>query len=230
MFEPNIGKYEEAIKKLSELKEFERLLLEYNKMFNLTSITEEKEIFYKHFLDSILGESLFPTGASVAEVGSGAGFPSIPLKILRNDLSFVLFESTKKKCDFLNLVVKELDLKNVTVVNMRAEDASKKEEYREKFDIGAARAVARLNTLSEYVLPFVKVGGKMIAYKGKAEEEVKEAKGAIRILGGREEGVFSYSLPEGYGERSLVVVKKEKPTPAKYPRGRGKERSSPLSD
>lgn len=207
---------------------FRALLLEYNEKFNLTAVTEEKEVTYKHFLDSAMGEALFPQGASVAEVGSGAGFPSVPLKILRDDLKFTLIESTGKKCGFLRLVIEKLDLKNVTVCNLRAEEAGKEEAFREKFDVCCARAVARLNTLSEYCLPLVKIGGRFIAYKGAAEEEIKEAQNAVRILGGRFEEAYKFELPEGYGERTLVVVKKTGATPVKYPRGRGKERNSPL--
>ena len=212
----------------AKFKRYRELLLEYNKKFNLTSVTEEKDILYKHFLDSVLGESLFPAGAKVAEVGSGAGFPSIPLKILRDDLQFTLFESTGKKCDFLSLVSSELSLENVAVKNLRAEDGGREEVYREKFDVCCARAVARLNTLAEYCMPFVKVGGLFIAYKGPSEEEIKEAQNAIEILGGKLEKVVSFALPEEYGQRNLIVIRKQRPTAQKYPRGQGKERSKPL--
>lgn len=207
---------------------FRALLLEYNQKFNLTAVTEEREVTYKHFLDSAMGEGFFPQGACVAEVGSGAGFPSIPLKILRDDLKFTLIESTGKKCGFLRLVTEELGLKNVTVCNLRAEDAGKEETFRGKFDVCCARAVARLNTLSEYCLPLVRTGGRFIAYKGPADEEIREAQNAVKVLGGRLEEAYGFELPEGYGERTLVVVKKIGSTPAKYPRGRGKERNSPL--
>ncbi|MDE6273740.1 MAG: 16S rRNA (guanine(527)-N(7))-methyltransferase RsmG [Clostridiales bacterium] len=201
-------------------------MISYNQRYNLTAITEEKEVIYKHFLDSLAGESLFPKGAKVAEIGSGAGFPSIPLKIYRDDLQFTLFESTGKKCEFLKTAVRELGLNNVTVENMRAEDGAKG-KYREQFDVSCARAVARMNTLTEYCLPFVRVGGKMIAYKGN-EEEVEEARNAVKLLGGAIEGCYSYELPENYGSRVLAVVNKIKETPAKYPRGNGKERSKPI--
>lgn len=205
---------------------FRELLISYNQRYNLTAITEEKEITYKHFLDSLAGESLFSKGANVAEIGSGAGFPSIPLKIYREDLQFTLFESTGKKCEFLKTVIKELGLEGVAVENMRAEDGAKG-KYREQFDVSCARAVARMNTLTEYCLPFVRVGGKMIAYKGN-EEEVEEARNAVRILGGAIEECYFYELPENYGSRVLAVVNKIKETPAKYPRGNGKERRKPI--
>ena len=206
---------------------FGELLLRRNETFNLTAVTEEREMLYKHFLDSAAGEAFFPAGASVAEVGSGAGFPSLPLRLLREDLKFTLFESVGKKCAFLKEAAEELGLLNVTVEKMRAEDAARG-NYREKFDVCCARAVARLNTLAEYCLPLVKVGGRFIAYKGEAEEEIAEAARAIRTLGGGKVHTVRFDLPEGYGRRTLVVVEKEKPTPAKYPRGRGKERSAPI--
>ncbi|MDE7158687.1 MAG: 16S rRNA (guanine(527)-N(7))-methyltransferase RsmG [Clostridiales bacterium] len=208
---------------------FSDLLLDYNKKYNLTSITEQKDVVYKHFIDSLAGEFLFSQGDNVLEVGSGAGFPSLPLKIVREDLHFTLVESTGKKCEFLKTAVKELGLSHVEVINARAEELAKDETYREKFDTCCARAVARLNTLSEYCIPFIKVGGKMIAYKGEAQDEVTEAKKAVSLLGGGKAQEFSYSLPEGYGKRTLVCIPKQSSTPSKYPRGNGKERKVPLS-
>ena len=207
---------------------FRSLLIEYNGRFNLTSLTGEKEILYKHFLDSVSGEQFFPEGAEVADVGAGAGFPSLPLKIVRPDLKFSLFESTGKKCEFLKKASAELALSDVRVQNMRAEDAGRDPGFREKFDVCCARAVARLNTLAEYCLPLVKKGGRFVAYKGQAEEELKEAEHAIKLLGGEVEEVLNFSLPEDMGERAVIVVKKVSATPAKYPRGQGKERSKPL--
>lgn len=232
MLNPSEKKEEYIARFQGELKEkldfFRHFLIESNQKYNLTAITEEKEVFYKHFLDSVMGESAFSYGASVAEVGSGAGFPSVPLKIYRDDLSFTLIESTGKKCDFLRSVVDKLQLKGITVCNLRAEDAGKNSEFREKFDFCTARAVARLNTLAEYCMPFVKVGGKWVSYKGNAEEEVKEAKRAVSLLGGSALRCYRYALPEGYGERTLVLADKVSHTPEKYPRGNGKERNMPL--
>ncbi len=214
--------------KLEKFTIFQNMLLEYNRRYNLTAITDGNEILYKHFLDSVMGEGLFPEESSVAEVGSGAGFPSVPLKIIREDLSFTLIESTRKKCDFLSAVVDKLDLKGVKILNVRAEDAGRGEETREKFDVCCARAVARLNTLAEYCMPLVKKGGKFIAYKGRAEEEVSEAVKAIRILGGGATKCYTYELKEGMGERCIVTVEKSSLSPIKYPRGNGKERSAPI--
>lgn len=223
----SLNGYIEKIENNEKLDEFKKLLLFYNEKFNLTSITDEKEMLYKHFLDSLAGEFLFPLNAKVCEVGSGAGFPSIVLKIFRDDLSFVLIESTGKKCMFLKEVINNLSLKNVEVLNGRAEDIAKNGDFREKFDCSTARAVAKLNSLSEYCLPFVKKGGNFIAYKGESAEEIKEASSALNILGGKIKDVYLYELC-GYGKRSLINIEKVKSTPAAYPRGNGKERSKPL--
>lgn len=214
--------------KRARLEAFRALLTEYNQKYNLTAITEEKEVYYKHFLDSAAGVDLFGKNAKVAEIGSGAGFPSVVLKILREDLQFDLFESVGKKCAFLRVVVDKLGLEGVHIYNVRAEDAAREDRYREKYDYVTARAVARMNTLCEYCMPFVKVGGKFIAYKSGDKTELDEAKSAYKILGGKLVGVYEYELPEGYGARVLAVVEKTTRTPAKYPRGQGKERKTPL--
>ena len=215
-------------KQYERLEKFRKMLLEYNEKYNLTAILEEKDVYYKHFLDSAAGVDLFEKNAKVAEIGSGAGFPSLVLKILREDLSFDLFESVGKKCEFLRVVAEKLNLQNVRVYNLRAEDAAKNSTFREQYDVVTARAVARMNTLSEYCLPFVKVGGKFVAYKSGDKTEIEEAKSAYSILGGKLADVYEYALPEGYGDRVLAVVKKIKNTPTKYPRGQGKERKNPL--
>lgn len=215
------GLYGEDFEKLCSL------LVENNKKFNLTAISEREDIFNKHFVDSVAGESFIKNGARVAEVGSGGGFPSFPLKIVRRDLKFLLIESTGKKCNYLKEAAESLAFKDVEIYCGRAEDAAKDEKFREKFDVAEARAVARLNTLCEYCLPLVKVGGKFIAYKSDCDEEIKEAQRAIKILGGELENVEKYVLPNG-DKRALVIIKKVAPTPLKYPRGQGKERKSPI--
>ncbi len=209
-------------------EEFSSLLLYYNEKYNLTTITEKKDMFYKHFLDSVCGEYLFEKGENVIEIGSGAGFPSLPLKLIRPDLSFTLVESVGKKCEFLQAVVDNFHLSNVHIYNKRAEELAKDSFHREKYDVVTARAVARMNTLSEYCIPFIKKGGKFIAYKSGDLTEIEEGKTAYKTLGGILKETVVYSLPEGYGDRSLVVVEKIKKTPEKYPRGQGKERKNPL--
>ncbi|MDE6586232.1 MAG: 16S rRNA (guanine(527)-N(7))-methyltransferase RsmG [Clostridia bacterium] len=206
---------------------FRTILLESNKKFNLTAISDENEVQIKHFYDSVAPERFFKQGARVAEIGSGGGFPSVPLMIVRKDLKFTLIESTGKKCDYLKEVVESLGLHCEQVLNIRAEDGAKDPQLREKFDVVTARAVAKLNTLSEYCLPYVKVGGTFIAYKGDGED-ITEAERAISILGGKIEEVYEYELPCGYGKRRVVIIKKVSATPLKYPRGNGKERKNPL--
>ena len=229
-FSPDFELYGQKIngEKKEKFAEFSALLKEFNKKYNLTAITDEKEIYYKHFLDSAAGERWIKQGVRVTEIGSGAGFPSVPLKILRDDLSFTLIESTGKKCDFLRVVKERLSLTGVEIVNGRAEEIARREEYREKADVCLARAVARLNTLAEYCLPFVKKGGIFLSYKGEAAEEVAEAKRAVSLLGGGNVESYGYELPEGYGTRTLVRIEKIRNTPAAYPRGNGKERKNPL--
>ena len=213
---------------LEKFEKFREILTEYNKKCNLTSISEKKEVYIKHFADSIIPGELFPLNSKVIEIGSGGGFPSIPLKIVRGDLDFTLVESTGKKCAYLEEVVEKLGLDKVKVLNIRAEEGGRMQNLREKFDVAEARAVAALNTLCEYCMPFVKVGGLFIAYKGDAGKELEESKNAIEILGGAIENVHSYSLPEDSGKRNIIVIRKIKKTPEKYPRGRGLERKKPL--
>lgn len=211
-----------------KFKKYYELLLEYNSKFNLTAITDEKEVYIKHFIDSILVVDKFITSKnlSMIDVGSGGGFPAIPIKIMREDIFLTLLEATGKKCEFLKAVISELDLKNVRVVNDRAELLAKNSDFREKFSICTARAVARLNSLCEYCMPFVEVGGTFVSYKGDAKEEVLEAKNAVKILGG--EIIENYVYELDGAKRTLVKIKKIKNTPEKYPRGNGKERKNPL--
>lgn len=212
------------------LENFEKLfkmLSERNKICNLTAICDKNDVFLKHFIDSVAGEKYFPLNADVAEIGSGGGFPSLPLKIVRDDLSFTMIESTGKKCKYLQDVVDNFNFSGMNVKNIRAEDGAMEQNMREKFDVSTARAVARLNVLCEYCLPYVKVGGRMIAYKGDADEELAEAEKAIKILGGEVESAEKYELPGG-DKRTLIIIGKIKPTPQKYPRGNGRERKNPI--
>ena len=208
-----------------KFEKYYQLLVFYNEKFNITAITEKREVFIKHFLDSVINLKKLTSGKLI-DVGSGGGFPVIPIKIINRDLQVVMLEATGKKCQFLNEVIKELNLTNAQVINNRAEILAKNELYREQFDYCTARAVARLNTLSEYCLPFVKVGGEFIAHKGDSKEEVLEAKKAFEILGAKLENLQEFEL---FGaKRSIITIKKIKNTPLKYPRGNGKERKNPL--
>lgn len=215
-------------KQEEKFERFCEILKEYNEKFNLTSITDDEGIYEKHFADSLKGEEFFPLNANVIEIGSGGGFPSVPLKIAREDLSFTLLEATEKKCGYLRTVGKELSFENFKVVCGRAEEFGKKTESREKFDVATARAVARLNVLCEYCMPFVKKGGCFVAYKGDAEEEIKEAEKAVEILGGKIIEVKDFILSEKSGRRNVIVIKKERETPAEYPRLNGAIKKKPL--
>lgn len=207
-------------------EKYYEILVSYNQKVNVTAITEKKDVFIKHFIDSVLSTQKL-IGENLLDVGSGGGFPAIPIKILRDDLSVTMLEATNKKCEFLRLVISELSLKNINVICGRAEDLAKKEEFREKFDITTARAVARLNTLLEYVLPFNKVGGKFYAFKSiSSSEEIVESENALKILGGKVSEVLDYDLYEN--KRSIIIIDKITKTPIKYPRGNGKERKNPL--
>lgn len=202
-------------------------LLEWNKKFNLTSITDPEEIKVKHFEDSL---SLLPavklTNQSIIDVGAGAGFPGIPLKIVSPAIKLTLLEATRKKVDFLNHLVKIFDLMDVEIIWKRAEDFAR--QKREFFDLAVSRAVADLNLLSEYCLPFVKVGGLFIAYKGeKVEEEVSRAENAINLLGGKLKEIQKIKLSDGT-LHSLVIIKKVSPTPPKFPRRAGMAKKKPL--
>lgn len=193
------------------------LLIEGNKICNLTAITDEDGVVEKHFYDSIFPQKYFSLNANVLDIGAGAGFPSLPLKLVRDDLSFTLLDSLNKRINFLNNTIQTLNLKNIEAIHGRAEDFAKLSDYREKFDITTARAVANLKILSEYCLPFVKIGGQFIAYKsGNCEEEINEAKQIICELGGKLSKVIDYNI--GENSRKLVIIEKTKETPKKYPR------------
>ena len=201
-------------------------LVSFNEKVNLTSITECEDVFVKHFLDSVLPIDEIKQNASVVDVGTGAGFPSLPIKIVRPDIKLTMVDALNKRVEFLNQLTKDIHI-NSTNVHARAEDFCK--ETREKFDVAVARAVARLNTLCEYLLPLVKVGGIVLAYKGSsADDEILEAKNAINILGGKVEKVLTFTLPNNAGERNIIVIKKIRPTPAKYPRGGNQPKLNPI--
>lgn len=210
---------------------FERyadLLVEWNEKINLTAITDPWGIEEKHFLDSCLPLTMIdiPENASVVDVGTGAGFPGIPWKIMRKDIDLTLLDSLNKRINFLNTFVESIGLEAETI-HGRAEELGRT-ELRESFDIATARAVARLSVLCEYCLPFVRVGGRFVALKGgDCEEEIKSAYVAVKTLGGSIKDSISYSLPSG-DKRTLVVIEKIKATPSLYPRSKGKMNNKPL--
>ncbi len=205
------------------------LLIEWNEKINLTAITEPQEIILKHFVDSLTIAKYIEEGKTIIDMGTGAGFPGIPLKIYRNDVKVVLADSLNKRIKFLNEVIEKLQLKNIETIHCRAEELGKNKEYREKFDYATSRAVANLSTLSEYLLPFVKLNGSGIFMKTmEIDEELENAKKAIKILGGRIEKVDKFKIPESDLGRSIIIVKKEKQTPSKYPRKPGTPAKEPL--
>ncbi len=210
--------------KLEILMEF---MLEYNKNVNLTRITERNEVIEKHYIDSILPLTLFdvPRGTKIVDIGTGAGFPSLPMKVYRPDLNFTLIDSLGKRVKYLDLACEKIGVTCETV-HGRSEEVARNKKYREMFDFATARAVAALNVLCEYCLPYVKKGGYFIALKG-AEDETEAAAAAIEKLGGKLEKVIRYELPEG-DKRCLIVIKKIKEISSVYPRNSGVIAKKPL--
>ena len=206
---------------LDKLEKFYRLVVEQNRVMNLTAITEPREFAIKHVIDSLSAwdEEIFLDVEKILDVGTGAGFPAVVLKIFRPQIKFTLLDSLNKRVEFLRRVIAELELDGVEVVHGRAEELARQKIFREQFDAVTARAVARLNILAEYCLPFVKVGGKFIALKGKNfREELDEAREAIKILGGGKIFVRELKLPTLNESRAVIYVDKKKATPEKFPR------------
>ena len=261
----NIIEFENEIKKyIDKFDIYYQNLISYNEKVNLTAITEKEDVYIKHFLDSALGYNFIPKNATVVDVGTGAGFPGLPLKIVRDDINLTLVDSLNKRLEFLNELTTKLGYKTnyinseniqknlkitknnqnlaklngnlnifnkkvntINIVHSRAEDFCKLE--RECFDVAVARAVAKLNTLVEYLLPLVKVGGILIAYKGSNSiEELNESKRAIGILGGKFENIIEFNLPNDKGVRNLIIIKKVKATPNIYPRDKNLPKLKPL--
>ena len=224
--EIDIGFNEEQIEKFYK---YMQLLLEWNEKINLTAITDPKEIILKHFIDSLTILKYIKKGAKVIDVGTGAGFPGIPLRILRDDINLTLLDSLNKRINFLKLVIDELKLKNVDTIHGRAEEIGKNKRYRESFDISFSRAVANLSTLSEYLIPLVKIGGISISMKGsEIKEEIEKSKKAITLLGGNINKIDFFELPQSDIKRNLIIIEKEKSTPAKFPRKPGLPSKEPI--
>lgn len=218
----------------TQLRQFDRyqeLLVEWNQKMNLTALTEPKDVAIKHMIDSVsvYDEKWFSECMSVIDVGTGAGFPGLPLKILCPSLKVTLLDSLNKRVKFLETVVSELGLRDIVCVHARAEEAARQKQYREKFDAVVSRAVARLPILAEYDLPFVRVGGFFAAMKGaKYEEEAEEAKKAVKLLGGGETVLREIKLPGLEDKRGIIYIRKEKKTPSVYPRKAGTPEKNPI--
>ena len=216
-------------KQINLFNTYMELLLEWNEKINLTAITDESEIILKHFVDSLTILKYIGENDKIIDVGTGAGFPGIPIAIMMPNVKITLLDSLNKRINFLNEVIKGLDLKNVETIHSRSEDCGKDTLFREKYDIALARAVANLSTLSEYLLPFVKIKGKMICMKGsEIEEELRNAEYAIGVLGGRVIQRDEFVLPDSNIKRNIIVVEKEQFTPKMYPRKAGLPAKEPI--
>ena len=215
-----------------QFTDFYEYLIEKNKVMNLTGITEFQEVLVKHFLDSLACVKAVDMSRikRIMDIGTGAGFPGVPLKIAFPHLEACLLDSLKKRVNFLEETFQMLKLENITVIHGRAEEYAKNKQYRETYDLCVSRAVSNLATLSEYCLPYVKTGGYFISYKsGTVQEEVEQAQKAVKILGGKIQDVVYFQLPDSEIQRSLVVIEKIKATPGRYPRKAGTPLKEPLS-
>ena len=215
-----------------QFTDFYEYLVEKNKVMNLTGITEFQEVLVKHFLDSLACVKAVDMSRikRIMDIGTGAGFPGVPLKITFPHLEACLLDSLKKRVNFLEETFQMLKLENITVIHGRAEEYAKNKQYRETYDLCVSRAVSNLATLSEYCLPYVKTGGYFISYKsGTVQEEAEQAQKAVKILGGKIQDVVYFQLPDSEIQRSLVVIEKIKATPGRYPRKAGTPLKEPLS-
>lgn len=216
-------------KQNNDFFEYMRMLLEWNEKMNLTAITGEYEVIDKHFIDSLTIAKYIKNDKKVIDVGTGAGFPGIPIKIVKNELDITLLDSLNKRLNFLNEVINYLNLKKIKTVHSRIEDAGQNNEFRAKFDIATSRAVAPLNILLEYMLPLVKKGGICICMKGNnVDSEIEKAKNALKLLGGKIEKTETVILPETDITRNILIVQKIKDTPKQYPRKSGIPSKKPL--
>lgn len=214
-------------KQIENFYNYMNLLLEWNEKMNLTAITEPNEVILKHFIDSLTIANLIEKDQKVIDVGTGAGFPGIPLSIVKEE-NITLLDSLNKRITFLEEVINKLELKNIKAIHARVEEFAKNKKERESYDIATSRAVAPLNVLLEYLLPLVKIGGKCICMKGSNTEEIEKAKNALKILGGEIEKIEKITLPESDIERNIIIVKKVKETPSKYPRKPGTPSKEPI--
>lgn len=214
--------------KIEKFYNYMNLLLEWNEKINLTAITEPNEVILKHFIDSATIIKYIENNMSIVDVGTGAGFPGIPLNIINSNAKYTLVDSLNKRINFLNEVIEKVELQNINTVHSRIEDFAKKNK--EKFDIATSRAVASLNVLLEYLLPLVKIGGICICMKGaNAKEEIENANKALEILGGKIEKIEEITLPESDIVRNIIIVRKIKSTPNKYPRKAGMATKEPIT-
>ena len=216
-------------KQANDFAVYYEFLVQENEKYNLTAITEKEDVTIKHFIDSVLPEKYISKNASVIDVGTGAGFPGVPLKILRPDIKLTLVDSLQKRINFLNMLIEKLQLKGVETFHARSEDFA--QTHREKYDVALSRAVASLPTLSEYLLPLVKVGGKALMYKSeRLNEELSLGQKAITVLGGKVGKTYDFTLEEfNNSKRFILEINKIKPTDKKYPRGKNLPKTKPIA-
>lgn len=235
-FSKELNDYLDILNVSSEEKVLERfylymqLLLDWNEKINLTAIVEPKEIILKHFVDCATALKYLDINSKILDLGTGAGFPGIPLKILNDKIDITLVDSLNKRINFLNEVIDNLKLNNIKTIHARAEDLARQKGFRENYDVILSRAVANMSVLLEYTLPFLKVGGKCICMKGpNVEEELNNSKKALKILGGEIEKIEKLNLPNSNIERNIIIIKKIKETPKQYPRKAGKPSKEPIA-
>ncbi len=212
-----------------QFEDYMKLLLEWNEKINLTAITDENDIIQKHFVDSLTISKYIKNKTSIVDVGTGAGFPGIPIKITRQDVNVTLVDSLNKRLLFLQDVIEKLNLKQVQTVHSRAEEFGQNKKYRESFDVAVSRAVANMSTLVEYLLPLVKLNGICICMKGpEIKEEIEASKKAIQVLGGKIENIEEFCLPNSDIKRNIIIIRKINSTPNKYPRKPGTPAKEPI--
>lgn len=235
-FEQKIKTYADEIEivlneqQIHQFYQYMELLLEWNEKINLTAITNPEEIIVKHFIDSLTIAKHVKENTRLIDVGTGAGFPGIPLKIIREDIEITLLDSLNKRVNFLNEVIHELKLSKIQTVHSRVEDFAKDKKNRESFDYATSRAVANLSTLSEYLIPLVKIGGNAISMKGsEVDEEMKQSQKAISLLGGKIETIETFQLPQSDINRNIIIIHKTQNTPNKYPRKAGMPSKEPIN-
>lgn len=229
-FEQECGKnnIEFDVEKCEKLYQYMKLILEWNEKINVTAIKDEKEFIVKHFIDCLTVNSLLKDEKRILDIGTGAGFPGIPLKIYHPEMEFTLVDSVNKKITVLNDLIEKLGMEKIEALHVRAEELARDLKYRENFDVVTTRAVSNLATISEYMLPFVKIGGKAICMKGpNVEQELVDSKNAIKLLGGEIEEIKKIHINDEM-ERNLIVIKKINKTDKKYPRGQGKPVKEPI--
>jgi len=215
-------------KQIEKFYQYMNLLLEWNEKMNLTAITDPKEIILKHFIDSLTMANKIKEGETLIDVGTGAGFPGIPLAIVKQEVKITLLDSLNKRVHFLQDVIQVLQLNNIRAVHARVEEFAKNKKEREQYDIATSRAVAPLNVLAEYLLPLVKIGGKCVCMKGSNIEEIKQAEKAVTLLGGEIKQIEEITLPESDMKRHIILLEKIKQTPSKYPRKPGTPSKEPI--